>query len=130
SLGCRVLPALPRLPVERTARRPPLPTPAVSLLIREALPCDRCRRLILRALLSGVKDLLSLSGHPERRVHSRCCVEVFTFKSSEPRLAYPGERNHVEQAFQERFHADRALGGDSDHRHPHRPALARRPESA
>src|SRR5262249_42622873 len=27
-----------------------------------------------------------------------------------------------------RLHADRAAGGDSDHRHPHRPAPARRPE--
>src|SRR5262249_10202312 len=27
-----------------------------------------------------------------------------------------------------RLHADRVVGGDSDHRHPHRPAPARRPE--
>ena len=29
-----------------------------------------------------------------------------------------------------RVHADRAVGGDRDHRHPHRPAAARRPEGA
>ena len=36
---------------------------------------------------------------------------------------------HVPRSQEVRLHVGRAVGGDRHHRHPHRPAAARRPES-
>src|SRR5262249_44663150 len=73
----------------------------------------------------------SLTGRPPRAAGTfpLCRAPRGRAESFHP---YHGRTSHVQisRIAPEGFHADRAVGGDCDHRHPDRPARPRRPEGA